>query len=377
MSRPLRALVLSPEAPYPVHGGGQLRTASILEYLRKRYAVHIVTFREPGAPEPQFPPDMRGHVVELPYHAKGTSARVMRNVGRALRGVPPLVDRFSGFEDALTRTIPGQHFDVGIIEHFWCAPYWPVLRPLCDRLIVDLVDVDSVLLERQARGTKAPLFQRFADSCRRLEREWLPKFDGVLVTSPADAAYIDVPSVVYPNTIPFVPLPQVEKQDYIAFSGNMEYEPNTTGVRWFHREVWPQLRHRVRWKLIGRNEHAIRDIVAGDDRITMTGPVEDAISELAASKAAVVPILAGSGTRVKIIEAWAAGVPVISTSIGAEGLPAHAMLIADDADEFARAVHSVLDSEQLGNRLGDAGRRLYEERFTWEAAWSTLKDWGL
>lgn len=354
-----------------------MRAASIVEYLRQRYEVEIVTFREPGSHAPQFPPDIRAHVIDLPCHSKSTPARAVRNAARAVRGVPPLVDRFAGFDEALRRALGGRRFDIGIVEHFWCAPYWTTLRPVCDRLIIDLVDVDSVLLRRQACGAKAPLFRRFAECCLRLEREWLPKFDGVLVTSSADAACIDVPSVVYPNTIPLVPVPRVSKQDFIAFSGNMEYEPNTTGVRWFHKEVWPRLRHRVRWKLIGRNEHAIRHIAGGDERVIVTGPVENAISELAASKAAVVPIFAGSGTRVKIIEAWAAGLPVISTTIGAEGLPTESMLIADDAAGFAGAIERVLDDEDLSGRLGDDGRRLYEERLTWLAAWSTLKDWGL
>jgi polysaccharide biosynthesis protein PslH len=377
MSRPLRALVLSPEAPYPIHGGGQLRTASILEFLRTRYEVEVITFREPGAPEPAFPADVRAHTLRLPRHSKTRPARVVRNLNRAVRGVPPLVDRFSGFNDPIGAALAGRHFDVGIIEHFWCAPYWSVLRSVCDRLILDLVDVESVLLWRQARGAKAPLFRRFARCCEKMEREWLRKFDGVMVTSSADAAHIGVPAVVYPNTIPLVPVPAVEKTDCVAFSGNLEYEPNTTAVRWFHREVWPRLRHRIRWKIIGRNDGAIRHIVAGDDRISVTGPVEDAIRELAACQAAVVPVLAGSGTRVKIVEAWAAALPVVSTTVGAEGLPAEPMLIADSAERFAAEVERLLDDAELRNRLSAAGRRLYEERFTWHAAWRTLQDWDL
>jgi polysaccharide biosynthesis protein PslH len=377
MSRPLRALVLSPEAPYPIHGGGQLRTASILEFLRTRYEVEVITFREPGAPEPAFPADVRAHTLRLPHHSKTRPARVVRNLHRAVRGVPPLVDRFSGFSDAIGSALAGRHFEVGIIEHFWCAPYWSVLRSVCDRLILDLVDVESVLLRRQARGAKAPLFWRFARCCEKMEREWLRKFDGVMVTSYADAAHIGVPSVVYPNTIPLVPVPLVEKTDCLAFSGNLEYEPNTTAVRWFHREVWPRLRHRIRWKIIGRNDGAIRHIVAGDDRISVTGPVEDAIRELAACQAAVVPVLAGSGTRVKIVEAWAAALPVVSTTVGAEGLPPEPMLIADSAERFAAEVERLLNDAELRNRLSAAGRRLYEERFTWQAAWRTLQDWDL
>lgn len=377
MARPLRALVLSPEAPYPIHGGGQLRTASILGYLRQRYEVHVVTFHEAGRPLPAFPGDIRVHVIDLPHHSKSPWARLLRNAGRGIRGVPPLVDRFAGFGGEIHRRLKDQRFDVGLIEHFWCAPYVDMLRPICNRLIVDLIDIDSVLLQRQARGPLGPLFRTFASACRRMEQELLPRFDGVMVTSPADAGYIDVPSVVYPNTIPYVPLPSTSKEDCIAFSGNMEYEPNTTGVRWFHGEIWPRLRHRVSWKLIGRNEHAIRKFVNGDPRITVTGPVDDAISELSCCRAAVVPLLAGSGTRVKIVEAWAAALPVISTTIGAEGLPSEAILIADRPEDFADAIESVLDDPAKALRLGTQGRHLYEEHLTWQAAWSTLKEWGL
>jgi glycosyltransferase involved in cell wall biosynthesis len=244
-------------------------------------------------------------------------------------------------------------------------------------LIIDLVDVESVLLSRQGRGVTKPLFARFASVCARMERELLRRFDGVMVTSAADARYVDVPSIVYPNTIPLVPLPRVAKGDCIAFSGNMEYEPNRTGIRWFYREVWPRLRPRVKWKLIGRNEHAVLPMIAGNPRITLTGPVQDAVTELAACRVAVVPLLAGSGTRVKIVEAWAAGLPVVSTTIGAEGLPPGPTLIADAPEDFARAIECLLDDPERGCRLGMAGRRLYEERLTWQAAWGTLKDWGL
>ena len=377
MGRQLRALVLSPEPPYPVHGGGQLRMASILEYLRQRYEVEVITFRQRGCPLPVFPDDIRAHVIELPYHSRKAFARLIRNLRRGIRGAPPLMDRFAGFEHAVSEFVGGRRFDVGLIEHFWCAPYWKVLRPVCGRLIIDLVDIQSVLLDRQGRGLLTPLFRRFARVSRQMERDQLPRFDGVLVTSATDASYIEVPSAVYPNTIPLVPLPRVEKLNCIAFSGNMEYEPNTTGVRWFYREVWPKLRQRVGWKLIGRNEHAIRRIVDGDQRITITGAVNDAIAELATCRAAVVPVLAGSGTRVKILEAWAAGLPVISTTIGAEGLPTEPMLIADHPADFARAIECILEDDETGRKLGAQGRRLYEERLTWPAAWGRLRDWGL
>src|SRR5438270_7652593 len=96
-----RALLLTPEAPYPVIGGGALRTGSLLEYLATKYTVDVVVFREPGRLDPvsAFPPGVaaRIDVIDLPFHADDTIARVLRNARRVAQGAPPLVDRYSGF----------------------------------------------------------------------------------------------------------------------------------------------------------------------------------------------------------------------------------------------------------------------------------------
>ena len=95
---------------------------------------------------------------------------------------------------------------------------------------------------------------------------------------------------------------------------------------------------------------------------------------------AIVPLRAGSGTRVKILEAWAASRPVVSTTLGAEGLQAtdgEHLILADGPEEFAAAVTRLLESEELRKRLGRAGRRLYERDFNWEAAWSRLAEAGI
>src|SRR5262249_6929994 len=130
----------------------------------------------------------------------------------------------------------------------------------------------------------------------------------------------------------------------------------------------------------GRNPEAISKIVAGDSRIQVVGPVEDAIQALGAGKVCIVPLLSGSGTRFKILEAWAAGRAVVSTSIGAEGLGARSgehLLIADRAPDFADAVRRLLSDGELRRRLGEAGRALYLEKYTWDAAWKTLEAAGL
>jgi glycosyltransferase involved in cell wall biosynthesis len=157
----------------------------------------------------------------------------------------------------------------------------------------------------------------------------------------------------------------------------MEYHPNAAAVRFFRAEVWPHLRERwpdLVWRLVGKNPNAVREYTAGDPRIQVSGPVEDAVRELARARVAVVPVLAGSGTRFKILEAWAAGIPVVSTTIGAEGLPTRDgedILLADTGPAFADAVSRLLASPALRERVRTAGQPQVA-KLTWERAWEQL-----
>lgn len=374
-------------------GGGALRTASLLEYLGRRYALDLIVFRQPGEPDPAaaLPPGLvrRVTVIELPANRRDTAARAWRNAGRMARRVPPLVDRFSGFERQVAQAVEGRRYEIGLIEHFWCAPYLDVISAACRRTIVDLHNVESVLHARTAavEGPAEGLAHRvFQHASLDLERTWLPRFSEVLAASAADAAMVRAiaPAArihVYPNAIrwtPASPLPLPGKKLAVVFSGNMEYHPNLSAVRFFRSAVWPRLRAEwpeLVWRLVGKNPKAIQPLVAGDARIEITGPVDDAIRELARASIAVVPLLAGSGTRFKILEAWAAGLPVVSTTIGAEGLPVchgQSVMLADDGPGFAREVSRLLASAELRQRLAAAGRLLLEKEFTWEAAWQNL-----
>jgi glycosyltransferase involved in cell wall biosynthesis len=374
-------------------GGGALRSASLLQYLARGYDVDLILFRQPGAdPERDLPPRIarRVAVLELPANGRSFAARALRNAGRALRRVPPLVDRFSGFGGEIARALQGPlndaRYDIGVIEHFWCAPYWEQVSRICRRTVLDLHNVESTLHARCAAvegGPPAWAHRVFGAASRGLEREWLPRFSQVLATSERDAELVrgiapGTRVTVYPNALPFTPLPPAGDEEAIVFSGNMQYHPNLSAVRFFRSEVWPRLRARwpeLVWRLVGKNPEAVRRFTAGDSRIQVVGPVEDAVRELARARAAVVPLLAGSGTRLKILEAWAAGLPVVSTTMGAEGLPVtdgEHVLLADGGQGFAAAVTRLLACSSLRHRLGSAGRLLLEKEFTWETAWKKL-----
>jgi glycosyltransferase involved in cell wall biosynthesis len=385
-----RALFLSPESPYPSIGGGPLRSASLLEYLSRRFSVHAIIFRERGGPDPKraFP---SGHIdrldsIDLPYHSKAPVARLIRNSVRLLRARPPLMDRFSGFQESVSGLLAGEKYEVAIVEHFWCAPYLEQVQPHAGRVVLDLHNIESAWhqsLAACAHAVNAYALERFGITARGLERKWLPEFDAILVTSPAEARRArelgaqDV-ITVYPNALPEIPAPLRQEKDEIVFSGNLEYAPNINAVRFFRDRIWPRLRERssVEWKILGKNPDAIRKLVKNDSRIALTGFVEDAIGALATSQVAVVPVLCGSGTRIKILEAWAAGTPVVSTSFGAEGLDGkdgEHLLIRDQPDSFADAVLHLLSSPEDRARIGRAGRRLYELCYTWPVAWRSLE----
>ena len=384
------ALLLAPEAPYPLSGGGSLRTASLLEYLGRHYALDLIVFRQPGAAAPAslLPAGLvrRVTVIDLPATRRGPAARAVRNAARLARGVPPLVDRFAGFDAQVERAVEGRSYEIGVIEHSWCAPYLERIAGACRRTVLDLHNVESVLHARcaQVEGGAVGLAHRiFGEASARFEAEWLPRFGEVLAPSAEDARSVALlaPGArvrVYPNAIPWTPVPPKTEEQMIVFSGNLEYHPNLSAVRFFAREIWPTLRERwphLVWRLVGKAPQSVEKLVPVDPRIQLSGPVEDAVAELARAQVAVVPLLAGSGTRFKILEAWAAALPVVSTSIGAEGLPARDgehLLLADTAAAFADAVSRLLTCKNLRVSVGNSGRLLLEKEFTWVSAWASL-----
>lgn len=379
-------LFLSPEPPYPVVGGGPLRTASLIEYLARSFEIDLAVFAVDGASDPAeaVPPSLIRRIIKLPLpsHSKSLPVRIVRNSLRLWRGVPPLLDRFSGRQRTLREALGNTRYDIGWVEHFWCAPYAEVLGESCRHLVLDLHNIESEWHERAAVADAWPLsvgHKRFAERYRSLESTWMARFHTVLVTSARDAQQLGNPrAVVYPNAIPTVPHSSAQRGNSIVFSGNLEYHPNQQAVRFFHRHVWPLVKQSnpdLQWRIVGKNPNGVYDIVRGDSMVHLTGSVTDAITELSKSRVAIVPVLAGSGTRVKILEAWAAGLAVVSTTLGAEGLDAvsgHHLLLADTPGEFAASIIKLLEVESLRKQLASAGRTLYEEKHTWDAAWRIL-----
>ena len=380
-------LMLSPEPPYPLHGGGAYRTASLVHYFSRFADVDLIQISDSGQPALLPPGLVRSQkVIALPPHGKGRLDRYLRNASRAIRGIPPLIDRLRGLDKAVAGAIGTERYDIGIIEHFWCAPYVEQLGAVCGITVLDLHNIESVLHDSCAaieRGLIALGHQRFAAVSRQLERELLPRFSLVLVTSDADAerARRLAPSAhieVYPNALPWVAMPQITPQPVVVFPANFEYHPNIDAVRFLVSEIWPEvkkLRPQLRLRLVGRGDRFIRHLIPAGMDVELTGAVSHAFEEIAGAAIVIAPLRTGSGTRIKILEAWAAGRPIVATPLAAEGLRVHDrgnIVLATDPAGFAAAIARYLSDPVESQRMALNGRHTFERYYTWEAAWGIL-----
>jgi glycosyltransferase involved in cell wall biosynthesis len=182
-----------------------------------------------------------------------------------------------------------------------------------------------------------------------------------------------------PHGVPEIP-------NRLVFSGSMDWYPNEDAIVYFAEHVWPILRAArpsVSLTVVGRHPSARLAALAKTAGITLTGTVDDVRPFVDEAAVYVVPLRVGGGTRLKILEALAMGKPVVSTTVGAEGLtlvPGRHYLVADGAEAFARTVLDLLDAPAVRASLGQAGRRLVEERHSWDrvaADFERSLDWAV
>jgi glycosyltransferase involved in cell wall biosynthesis len=292
------------------------------------------------------------------------------------------------YRAAVSAALAGMRFDVIHVMRSYMAPYAePLLaeggaRPV-PRASLDLDDDEALTLGRIAtlaeRAGALEDARAFADEAARygrFEPLWLPRFQLLIAANPAHAQRLaaDCPGrdvAVVPNT---VALPGVRPQrdgsgTRILFVGNLSYLPNVDGIRRFATDVLPQLRtrcgERLALRIAGSAPEAEVTALAGLPGIELIADPADLADCYAWADLAVVPLAAGGGTRIKLLEAFSHGVPVVATSIGAEGIAAaHGvhLLIGDTTAAFADACAAVLTDRALAARLAENARALVEAR---------------
>lgn len=392
----LKVLLVTPMAPSPPRFGAQARTHGLMSHLARRHDLTaVVLHEEPDAPATHGDA-MREYCREVlfvrnPNAARGWRRRALqvrswlspRSFQRHLFSVPRM-------QETLDRVLRAERFDVVFVNFPHLAHYNLRQSPSGTpppAIVIDSHDINYDLA-RQVAASKAPFGQRFHAriNWRKIQREELAAYtsaDGVCVCSAADQKRLaeDAPSantVVIPNAADVEKLqprdagPAADAHT-VLFFGLLATVPNVDGVLFFLREVWPRVAAAdpaARFVVVGANPAPAIQAQAGP-RVQVVGPVDDLRPHLASATVIVVPLRLGSGTRLKILEAWAMARPVVSTALGAEGLDGISgehLLIADDPAGFADSVLRVLADPELATRLGRSGRALVTERYSWQGA---------
>jgi sugar transferase (PEP-CTERM/EpsH1 system associated) len=388
----MRLLYFATHQIWPLTSGNRLRDYYLARELAKRASVTFVEMCHPGE-QPSSPPSdcTFEEIISLKKGLGYTPGKIVRG----LAGPTPMTvlnyfqtESASQLVDLLSR----RRFDTVQVEGAHLSAYLPIIQasPSRPAILVDWHNIESELMWRYSQNTSfwpkrivarrtAALLQRsemkLLERCRmhtvvsEREREKLlgrcPSTHVNVIPNGVDTNFFSASQIseMRRNTQSAVPKPS------ILFVGSMDYHANIDGVTWFTREIWPEIAEKhpeLEFVIVGRHPPgAVRALAS--ERIRVTGTVEDVRPFYASAMAVVVPLRVGSGTRLKILEAMAAGVPVVSTRLGAEGIDATPnihLLLADNRAEMVAAIHQMTNSP-MRSRLVLAARDFVVNRYDW------------
>lgn len=374
--------MLTPQLPYPPHQGTSLRNYHLLRALAHHHDVSLLSFDEPGGEQTPGPLTALCHVLTpVPAPARTREERLRRLLTDRAPDVAIRL-RSDAFAGALEAALRYDYYHAIQIEGIELAGYIPLIREYApqSRIVLDCHNAETELQRRAfaadfRRPSRWPAAVYSGIQARRLarfERRALESADKIIAVSDIDRArLLDLnPSLngevaVLPNTID---VEQYRRADHVApeyrydlvFTGKMDYRPNVDGVLWFAEIVWPLIlreRPQTRWAIVGQKPHPRLDALRRLSGVTVTGRVPDVSPYLAGASVYIIPLRIGSGTRLKLIEAMAAGLAVVSTPVGAEGFPVKSgenIILAEQADEWGKAILTLLDAPDGRARLGSA-----------------------
>ena len=284
------------------------------------------------------------------------------------------------FERVLIDVLNQQVFDLVIFESLFTAPYLKTVRHFCDGpAILRAHNVEhriwQLLSEESNQLTKKYYLKWLADRLQDYEINSLNDFDAIAAISEKDIIHFREMGCEIPIlTVPFgldieeLPPPSYAPVNHIFHLGAMDWRPNVQGVQWFLNRVWPFLIKRLpdaQLYLAGRN-FPVDFQVQNHPGVHALGEVEDAWEMMTASGIMIIPLLSGSGMRIKAIEAMAAGRPVVSTSIGVEGIHGFDRIhfhVADSPEEFADRIYSIWKDPEEAQALGKRSREFILKEF--------------
>jgi glycosyltransferase involved in cell wall biosynthesis len=384
-----RLLFLCQTLPYPPNGGVIIRTYNVLRLLAREFDVTALCFYRTGshgsAEQVRAGTEALqslASVEAFPIPQEHSRARLVADHFHSLltrRAYTIYAYESSKFRERLRNYLDRKRFDLVHVDSLDLAGYFPLLRDL--PVICVHHNVESELLRRRAEamgGLSGAYVAVQARLTEKEEREWCPRMSlNVAVSSPDKDRFLRIAPrarfIVVPNGVDTRNFqPGALEEDGIVFVGSHSWHPNRDAMEYFCASVLPLLRARgvtprVTW--VGRaSPRVIREYADRYD-VRLTGFVEDIRPYVHSAACYIAPLRAGGGTRLKILDAWAMGKAVVSTTVGCEGLEARDgqnILVRDAPAEFADAVASVLEDSDLRRALGQAARLTAEMIYDWE-----------
>jgi glycosyltransferase involved in cell wall biosynthesis len=388
----VRVLFLSPRQSWPAVSGAKLRDFHFAKALGERTRLTYAYFSHHSGEAPsleQFPFCER--LVAIPAPKMYTPGKVLR--GMLGRWPLPVVNYTSpAMEEAVRELAGGESFDIVHLDSIHMAGYTQLMPGA--RITYNWHNIESELMSRYAASALSPARRIYGRVTARrlaaLEKELLQNAFGHLVCSQRekDQLHALVPRAriaVIENGVDAGAFSQGSgsgnARKRLVFVGSMNYHANIDAAVWFTRDLWPAIHRRFpEWKLtlVGSNP-APAVLALRDEAIEVTGTVPSVAPYYEDALAAIVPLRTGGGTRLKILEAMAAGVPVISTTLGAEGLAlsqGENILIADGEQSWMEALDSISGAghEMRWKAMAEAGRSLVESRYDWKVLGKNLFD---
>jgi glycosyltransferase involved in cell wall biosynthesis len=380
----MKVLFLSTWFPYPPDNGSRIRAYHLLKALARRHDVYLISLLQEDSD-----PENAVHLEEIckvwslhesRWFNPGTFKSFLGFFSSRPRS---FVDTFDpSVKQAVREAVLQIQPDAIIVSTIGVAEYVP--HDLRVPIVMDHHNCEYAIMKRAAENRAGALarfrytlgWKKFA----RWEAAVCRAFDGVAMVSDLDRedmlrAAPDLKNVgVIPNgvdTAHYQPCDRAPEPGVILYNGALTYGANLDAVRYFVSDIYPRLQADLpHLKLMVTGRTAGVDLSGIEDcpGVELTGYVQGMRDVLRGSSACVVPLRHGGGSRLKILEAMAAGVPVVSSSKGAEGIDCtdgDHLLIADEPDDFAAAIKLVLENAELAGRLATTARKLVVDRYDW------------
>ncbi len=383
----MKILILTPKPPFPARDGSSLATAQVIEGMAARgHLVHVFFLNTSKH---------QSHPADLPRREKirftavtcDTAVRPLPALASLLSHTPYTVSRFirHNTEEALKELLTRESYDIIQLETLMMTPYLDVIRENSHaKIIFRPHNVEYLIWSRLAGNEKNPVrrsyFRLLARQIKNYERSVIRRFGHLLPISDRDAEIFrgwntqaEMRVLPYGIDISESVRPSPEGPPVLLFLGALDWRPNVRGLEWFLREVWPPLTRRlpqIVFHIAGRNpgtalQKMIRESPSSG-KIVFHGEVAHTEELFRQGTLFIVPLFAGSGIRIKILEAAAHGLVVISTTAGAAGLPLQAdehILIADTPEIFLGAIEKLTKDKQYCSAVRENALLLLKKKF--------------